>query len=366
MSQQTEVRTLEKVLCFSIEAHIWSGWRKLKTTDIGEVEDLPHGDLASLGSKKVIDSEHLKVFDKLKKRAQKACESRGVRFLGGYAIPAGKAKLVADDLDAIAVEYEKERNHLVSNYDRLILEWQNAPQNQEWAHIIKDEAPEKAYVEGALGFRWQAFKVRSVGESEEDFDQLSGGLKQAEQGLAGTLFREIAQEAAAFEERTLSFGGQKNGQAREYVTQRCKNALQAIREKMEGLAFLDPCVRPIIETIDYSIKLLPEKGKIEGIHLTTLWGLTGILKRPERMRAFGQQCLESGDVAATFNLAVGPRFGAADEEGDAPPVSVPMAAPMQPVVSAGSPAPVGRPGPAVPSMPLPLPPQPGMATGFGI
>lgn len=198
MSQQTEVRTLEKVLCFSIEAHIWSGRRKLKTTDIGEVEDLPHGDLASLGSNKVIDSEHLKVFDKLKKRAQKACESRGVRFLGGYAIPAGKAKLVADDLDAIAVEYEKERNHLVSNYDRLILEWQNAPQNQEWAHIIKDEAPEKAYVEGALGFRWQAFKVRSVGESEEDFDQLSGGLKQAEQGLAGTLFREIAQEEAAF------------------------------------------------------------------------------------------------------------------------------------------------------------------------
>lgn len=84
MSNQNEIRTIERVLCFSLEIHIWSGRRKLRTTDIGEIDELPNSDLASLGSKKVIDSEHLKPFDKLKKRAQKACESRGVRFLGGY------------------------------------------------------------------------------------------------------------------------------------------------------------------------------------------------------------------------------------------------------------------------------------------
>jgi hypothetical protein len=366
MSQQPQVRTLERVLCFNLGVHIWSGRRKLRTTDIGDVEDLPHGDLASLGSKKVIDGEHLRVFEKLKKRAQKACESRGVRFLGGYAIPVAKAKLVADDLDAITLEYERARADLVANYDRYVLEWQNAPVNKEWAHIIRDEAPEKAYVEGALGFDYQTFRVQSVAESDENFDQLSGGLKHAEQGLAGTLFREIAQAAAEFEDRTLSFGGQKKGQAREYVTQRCKNALEGIREKMEGLAFLDPCVRPIIEAIDYSIKLLPAKGKIEGVHLATLWGLTGILKRPERMRAFGQQCLDTGDVPATFGLAVGPHAGVVNEETDAPPVGVPVAAPQQTVVTAGSPATAVRSAPTVPSMPLPLPPQPGMATSLGI
>ncbi|MBA9846700.1 DUF3150 domain-containing protein [Ralstonia pickettii] len=369
MSNHNEIRTIERVLCFSLEIHIWSGRRKLRTTDIGEIDELPNSDLASLGSKKVIDSEHLKPFDKLKKRAQKACESRGVRFLGGYAIPYNKAKLVADELEAIAVEYEQARAHLVANYDRFIQEWQNAPNNKEWAHIIKDEAPGKAYVESALGFKWQACKVRSVDDSEEAAEQLSRGLKQAEQGLAGTLFREIAQEAAAFEERTLCFGDANKGRhAREYVSQRCKNALEAIREKMEGLAFLDPCVRPIIETIDYSINLLPSKGKIEGIHLTTLWGLTGILKRPDRMRAFGQQCLDSGDVAATFGFAVGANESAVDDETELAPVQVPQA-PVQHSVAVGgsavTPVRSARQLPSLP-LPLPLPTQPGTVISLGI
>lgn len=65
--------------------------KKLRTEDLGAGVTLPPSELASLGSKKIINSDELKEFENLKRRAVRLLELNGVRFLGGYGLPDGVA-----------------------------------------------------------------------------------------------------------------------------------------------------------------------------------------------------------------------------------------------------------------------------------
>ncbi|MDW3473551.1 hypothetical protein NQ241_25575, partial [Escherichia coli] len=73
------------------------------------------------------------------------------------------------------------------------------------------------------------------------------------------------------------------------------------------------------------------------------------------MRAFGQQCLDSGDVAATFGFAVGANESAVDDETELAPVQVPQAPVQHSVAVGGSAVTPVRSARQLPSLPLPLP-----------
>ncbi len=86
---QTAQIILDKVVLVKVEANIYGARKKLKKEDLvlADGSKLPPEDLASLGSKRLLDPDQLTVFNRLKKEAERICLRVGTRFLGGFMIP---------------------------------------------------------------------------------------------------------------------------------------------------------------------------------------------------------------------------------------------------------------------------------------
>ena len=72
----------------------WTGTRAMHEGDfaIGTGGQLPPKEVAkSLGLKAIIDTQHLRVFDRLKHKAETVLEGCGVKYLSGWAVPEDKA-----------------------------------------------------------------------------------------------------------------------------------------------------------------------------------------------------------------------------------------------------------------------------------
>ncbi|MFC6522672.1 DUF3150 domain-containing protein [Undibacterium arcticum] len=253
----TTVKVLDQVLLVQLEPHIWSARKKLQNEDLTRVQssDLPPSDLASLGSKKIIDTEKLKVFDRLKKRAHRACEASGVRFLGGYAISLTKVGEVAKELDKIEAEWAKEKADFLANYQGYVNDWLAAHPN--WAHCIKGSVTTKGRVEEAIGFTWQAIQVRE--HKGKNANVLNRGMARQVSGLSEQLFKEIAASAGDMLDKTLL--------GKDKVSQHSLQRVRQLRDKLHDLCFLNPAAKPLVDSIDYTLSLLPTTGSIEGIAL---------------------------------------------------------------------------------------------------
>ena len=75
---------------------------------------------------------------------------------------------------------------------------------------------------------------------------------------------------------------------RHEVTQKFLRPVRAIREKLSGLAFLDPGIAPLVGSIDEVLAAVPKKGKIDGASLSALRGVVTLLTDPARMREHGR------------------------------------------------------------------------------
>ena len=89
--------------------------------------------------------------------------------------------------------------------------------------------------------------------------------------------------------------------------------VRAIREKLAGLAFLDPTVSPLVDTIDTVLGQLPSKGKITGLQLEALRGVLSLMTDVSKMRQHSQLILngdpnglvfavDGGDGSSMFGL----------------------------------------------------------------
>ena len=94
---------LDQVVLVKVEANIYGARKKLKKEDLvlANGSKLPPEDLASLGSKRLLDPDQLTVFNRLKKEADRICLRIGTRFLGGYAIPTAAAPDIIAELERI-------------------------------------------------------------------------------------------------------------------------------------------------------------------------------------------------------------------------------------------------------------------------
>ena len=92
MSKTAQI-ILDQMVLVKVDATIYGARKKLKVEDLMLVDGskLPPEDLASLGSKRLLDPDQLSVFNRLKKEAERICLRIGTRFLGGYAIPCTAA-----------------------------------------------------------------------------------------------------------------------------------------------------------------------------------------------------------------------------------------------------------------------------------
>jgi len=266
---------LEKVVCIFLDVHLWTARKKLRPEDLKVTAgSIPPEKLASLGSKKICDQAELAIFGTLKKRAERACETVGVRFLGGYAVPQEKADELVTELNLIQAEFDSKKKGFLSRYDTALETW--IADNSQWASIIRAAVEPVDTPRRQLRFAHQAFKIGAADASSADAG-INEGLDAKVGNLGDRLIFEIARDAEKVWEQ--SFKG------KDKVGQKALRPIRSLQEKLRGLSFLDGRASAMAKRIDTGLNAMPKHGPIEGQDLNALIGLVLQMADPDGVKS---------------------------------------------------------------------------------
>lgn len=260
------MQILNQIVVIMLNISLWSGRKKLRPEDLAangiEADKLPPGTLASLGTKRIIAPEALNPFTALKKEAERICLAKGVRFLGGFAIPKENIDDLVKELKEIKQRFQEAKDSLLKDYNKEVNKWiaENPP---EWATVIRAAIEPVSTIDQALHFNFAPVVVGSP-EGMEDENE---GLDEETDGLLDQLFHEIRMQAkTAFE---ASYIGRKE------VTRKALRPIMSMKDKLQGLSFLDPEIAEAIQGIEQVMAKVPKTGPITGADLDMIAGLVG-------------------------------------------------------------------------------------------
>lgn len=263
MNIQSDIKILDSLLAVNLDISLWSARRKMTAQDLGSTE-LPPEDLASLGSKRIADPAHLKIFGTLKARATSYLDKHGVRFMSGWAVPQEMANEITKQLTIIRDEFMLEKEKFLATYNESITSW--IEKHDDWADIIRNSVVNPDYVRSRMGFRWQLYKVvpSAMGSTVDD------GLCSEVESLGNTLFSEVADSARDMWKKVF--------EGKTEVTHKALSPLKTLHTKLTELSFIEPHVMPVADIIQASLQRIPKKGNIVGADLLLLQGLVCLLK----------------------------------------------------------------------------------------
>ena len=279
MSHETNI-ILEHVVLVKVEANIYGARKKLKKEDLvlADGSKLPPEDLASLGSKRLLDPEQLTVFNRLKKEAERICLRVGTRFLGGFAIPNESAAGITSELERIAQDFAVAKTYFLAGYDAAVTDW--VVRHPEFAGIIEQAVDSVEFVSTRLSFD---YVLVSVGLPEalppDDVTRLETKIGT----LSEQMFYEISVDANQFIEQSLL--------GKDQVTRNALRPIRRMRDKLDGLGFLDYRVAPVVNTIDELLTKIPNKGAIAGGILQEILATALLLADPAKTRRHGEGLL---------------------------------------------------------------------------
>lgn len=264
----------DQLVFVNIDITNWSGKKTLTPEDLGlDRSQLPPETLVSLGDKQLIDPEALKTFGSIRSAARRRCLAVGTRFLGGYAVPAAKAPALLAELDALDQRYQAARAAFLAGYDGQLAAW-TRQQPLEWQKLIQDALVPAEYVGGRLSFAVQAVRFAAPDPKGVTHD----GLHQALSGLGDQVFHEVGQLARDTLERSF--------QGKTAVTRRALSPLASIRDKLDGLAFLDRRFRAVVGEIDRLVAQVPAQGPIANGVLAALTQFFSLAAQPDGLRTW--------------------------------------------------------------------------------
>jgi len=271
---------LDRLVVIRIDGSLWGGRKKLLKEDLilADGSVLPPESLASLGSKRIADPKALLVFTRLKREAERICLQVGSRFLGGFAIPEQELRGIQVQLERIAQEFEKAKSAYLSRYDEMIEDW--VSRHPDFAAVIRSAVEPVEVVHKQLHFDYVIFRLKTPEGDRELLGHRVGSL-------SGQLFEEIALAARQFAQGSLI--------GKDRVTRKALSPLRKIRKKLDGLAFLDHRVTPVVETLSDLIQRAPRSGDISGTFLKEVLATTLLLSDPESIRKHGEGVLYPGD-----------------------------------------------------------------------
>ncbi|WNB74094.1 DUF3150 domain-containing protein [Methylomonas koyamae] len=276
---QTQV-ILDQVVLIKVDATIYGARKKLNKEDLvlADGSKLPPEDLASLGSKRLLDPDRLSVFNRLKKEAERICLRVGTRFLGGFIVPVAAAAQVTVELDRIAQDFALAKAEFLDGYDAAVQDWM--VKHPEFAGIIEKAIDSVALVATRLAFD---YLVVSVALPEQMPIQEVERLESKIGSLSEQMFHEIAVDANLLVEQSLL--------GKEQVTRNALRPIKRIRDKLDGLSFLDHRVAPVVATIDDLLGKIPNRGSIEGSLLQEILATAMLLADPDKTRRHGEGLL---------------------------------------------------------------------------
>lgn len=249
---------LKKIAVVMLDVATWTGRKVLSEKD-REKLGLPRTDAVTVGQKRIIDPADVAVFQTLRKRAERECLKVGTRFLGGYAVPLDRVDELLTKLREVKEEFDHEAATLKATVHDRVSEW--VGQHSEVRDIFTDVR--SLNIQPRMHFRYHAITVMPVDGDEET-------ERRASQ-LGNGLLREIAVEAERFWENSLK--------GRTTVTQRALRPLRAMRDKLEGLSFVDPRASRLAGYIESILDKMPKTGPLDETSTAILAGLSLTLAR---------------------------------------------------------------------------------------
>lgn len=298
---------LDQMILVVLNINLWQGRKALKSCDLAangiDVGKLPPGTLATLGSKRIISPDAVKIFMSLKRSAMKLCLKDGVRFGGdGYAVPKEKVDALSQELKRLKGEFETAKEEFLSVYEEEIEKW-IASNPTEWAPVIRASVDSMKHVRKSISFRFAALDVKAPKE------MMDNGLEEEVNSLYGQLCHEVRVTARQTFEN--SFVGKQE------ITQKTLRPIKSIRAKLAGLLFLDPSISETIQVIDDTLGKLPAQGFIKGTDLNMVAGLVGSqLANMGRIVVHAEDCEDEGE-----EIAVVPEVVISQDTGRVEPIT---------------------------------------------
>ena len=256
---------LDQMILVVLNITLWQGRKALQAGDLAlngiDVAKLPPGTLATLGSKRIISPDAVKIFMSLKRTAMKLCLQQGVRFGGdGYAIPRGKVTALNLELQRLQEQFAEAKEDFLLVYGDEVEKWIDA-NPPEWGPVIRSAVDSPKHIQKVLKFNWSAFDIKVP------TDIAVNGLDTEVNSLYGQLCHEIQVVARQTFENSMV--------GKLEITHRTLRPIKAIRAKLTGMLFLDPAIAETIQVIDDTLNKLPEDGVIKGTDLNMVAGLVG-------------------------------------------------------------------------------------------
>jgi len=267
-----------------LDINIWTGSKKLRTEDLvlADGSKLPPDELAYLGTKKTIDPDRLKEFNRIKKEAERVCLEVGTRFLGGFANPQDEIPGIIKNLDNLKGEFYQAKNEFLAGYEADTEAWVN--KYPEFGNAIRRAIEPVGSVANKLNFDYVVFRVVKPETSANATETIQDeSLIRRANSMSEQLFHEIAQDANQLIER--SFVG------KDTVTARTLSAFRRMRDKLDSLGFLDYRCMPVVDKIDRVLETLPAAGPFNGSAFSDLFALGLLLSDPDKIKRHGSGLL---------------------------------------------------------------------------
>ncbi|HBB0615387.1 DUF3150 domain-containing protein [Escherichia coli] len=238
----TKVNHLQSLCVIHVDFDIWSGQTRLSASDLklGEGGEIPPEKVAQLGSKKICDPAKLKGFHRLKTETRRLLLKFGMPFMNGFAVPVSKTDEICNKLNDISIQFNQLKQDFINGYNKAVDEW--CLENPEYEGAIRAGALPKETVEERIGFEYQVFMIQPVSEDEANAKRLNRKVER----LGDDLISELVQEANKFYMERLA--------GRDQCAVTTRQTLRNIRDKVDGLSFLNSAFNPLVKLLDQTLR----------------------------------------------------------------------------------------------------------------
>lgn len=283
---------------------IWGGKTSLSASDfrLGDGGELPPSTIAHLGNKKIISSDHLRGFNRLKTACRRFLLRHGVPFMNGVAVPVKVIQDVAQKLDAIGAEFQSLKHDFLANYDNAIEDWVSA--HPDYEDVIRRNALTATEVAKRLNFEYQVFMISASGDPDQA-KKLSEKVSSLGQGLID----EVAETAEKMFDKHFA------GKVRCGV--RAQQQLQSLRDKVDGLSFLNGNLTPLVSMMDSALRLFQtasQGGFVQAPHFWEIASVVLILSKRRTIEQYANGEIQVDSVALNIQgqVAGTPPLGSMD------------------------------------------------------
>ncbi len=270
----TAVEKSESMILLIIDFDLWTGQTKLRPEDIkfGVGGEVPPKDLAILGSKKIVDPGTLKEFGNIKKDLIRKIERIGLKFMGGYLVPTSQKALIKSHLDEAESRFNMVKGDFILNYEASVQQW--ADENKDYSKSILNSVVPVSQVATKLGFDYEFMLMAPVAGEEARFGERI-------EGLGDKLIEDVSQKADKFYLEYLAF--------KKEIAITTKKTIQGIRDRIDGLSFLNGKCAPLVAMLDEILLGYPVNAEGRYIKNAFFYQISAamlILSDPKRIEQF--------------------------------------------------------------------------------